>query len=102
MKVVKHNGEYKVVDSIRREVALSIPLNKLDDIFNAYWKGQVSEDRITGYTEITGETYSFKGLKHEVAGYLLVNGIEANISSNYVSSYERNKHLYCKTEVIYE
>jgi len=102
MKIVKHDGHFKVIDSMEREVFLTKPLMSLDDIFSASWVGKPSKGFLSNYVALTDECSSFKGLKHEVAGYLLVNEIEADIPKRYISAYNMNKHLYCKTETIYE
>lgn len=97
MIVAKVNGKFMVLDSLRRVVKISVPLKKLDEIFDSYWHGTQRDDAIiTDYKKLTNEAGSYKALKHYVAGYLLVNEIKANVPKRYVRAYEMNKHLYIK------
>ena len=94
MRLIRHDGEYKVIDSINRIAKLTKPILKLNDIFASdWWKG--TDDTITtDYLPITDEQGSFKALKHAVAGHILSNDIDLPVPERYVKSYNMNKHLY--------
>lgn len=104
MKLVKKNNKYFVLDSMNRVAKLYVDLdNRLDTIF-------LRENGLKTSTKEVIEPYEceviiednqfgirkFKDLKHRVAAYLIVNGIQSSIPTAYRNAYKANKHLYDK------
>ena len=89
MKLVLHNGEYRVIDRARRLVRLSKYLDHPSSIFTAYWITQEKDSIIDECVPLTEEANSFKQLKHYVAYYILHNKLPFSVPESYKKAYKR-------------
>ena len=84
MKLVKTiGGNLHVIDTHRRVVRLSGPLNELEDMFHIEWLNQTEVTlHPNEYLSLTKQASSFKQLKHYTAKFMM-----KDIPMRYIKSY---------------
>ena len=90
MKLIRHEDEYKVIDSANRLIQLSHPINKLEEIFEIEWGG-TTDKKIQHFAEVTRDASSFKQLRHYI-----VEEILKKIPTRYLIAYMiNNRNCTC-------